>query len=45
VKLGINKDSGDAGFPAIAGWDAATGWGSPNYADLKTLALAMFDTL
>ena len=26
---------GNEGFPALAGWDAATGWGSPNYEELK----------
>eukprot|EP01062_Namystynia_karyoxenos_P012723 TRINITY_DN1459_c0_g1_i2.p1 TRINITY_DN1459_c0_g1~~TRINITY_DN1459_c0_g1_i2.p1 ORF type:complete len:600 (+),score=225.37 TRINITY_DN1459_c0_g1_i2:88-1800(+) len=25
------------GFPAVAGWDAATGWGTPNFEQLKTL--------
>lgn len=27
----------DDGFPAIAGWDAATGWGTPNFAALSKL--------
>jgi len=29
--------AGDAGFPAVAGWDAATGFGTPNYEKLSQL--------
>eukprot|EP00756_Hemistasia_phaeocysticola_P041410 Hpha_TRINITY_DN16915_c2_g1::TRINITY_DN16915_c2_g1_i1::g.53851::m.53851/K01279/TPP1, CLN2; tripeptidyl-peptidase I len=27
----------DDGFPAVKGWDAATGWGTPNFAELSKL--------
>ena len=35
VSLGAN-DGGrkGQGFPATKGWDAATGWGTPNYAEM-----------
>lgn len=29
--------AGDAGFPAVAGWDAATGWGTPDFQKLSAL--------
>ena len=32
---GTNDAGLGAGFTAIAGWDAATGWGTPDYALLK----------
>ena len=32
---------GTSGFPAAKGWDAATGWGSPNFAKLKVSALKL----
>jgi tripeptidyl-peptidase I len=31
-----NCNAGTDGFPAVTGWDAATGYGSPNYACLAT---------
>ena len=33
-------DSPEA-FPAVAGWDAASGMGSPNFAKLKQVVLAL----
>jgi len=35
--IGSNLGCGHGGFPAIAGWDAATGWGSPNYSILSSV--------
>lgn len=29
-----NSDAGIAGYPATPGWDACTGWGSPNFGKL-----------
>jgi len=37
VTVGSNLGCGHGGFPAIAGWDAATGWGSPNYSILSSV--------
>jgi tripeptidyl-peptidase-1 len=37
VTSGVNKDKGKYGFEAIAGWDPATGMGSPNFAKLSKL--------
>ena len=37
VTLGSNPGVGgsiDLGFPAVKGWDAATGWGTPDAAEL-----------
>ena len=36
VTKGVQKGCslGDAGFPAVDGWDAVTGLGSPNYEQL-----------
>lgn len=31
------KCNGNEGFPAVTGWDAATGWGTPNFEKLKEL--------
>jgi len=36
----MDCDFGSA-FPAWANWDAATGWGSPNYSLLKPIVLAL----
>ena len=40
VTLGDNRGEGKNGFPAAAGWDAATGLGTPNYAALAKAAMA-----
>merc|ERR1719238_2667949 len=37
VTLGSNPEHGKYGFPAIAGWDAATGMGTPDYEALSKL--------
>jgi len=34
VKQGCNSDNSKHGFTAIAGWDAATGVGTPNYSEM-----------
>jgi len=39
VTSGVNNAGGKAGFTAVKGWDAATGFGTPNYEALKTLAM------
>jgi tripeptidyl-peptidase-1 len=42
VQGGCNIDgSAVAGFPAVEGWDAVTGLGSPNYPALLEVALAL----
>ena len=28
-----------SGFPAQAGWDGATGWGTPDFVKIKNIAL------
>jgi hypothetical protein len=33
--------TGSNGFPATAGWDEATGWGSPNFTNLVNSAMAI----
>ena len=33
--------TGTNGLPALAGWDAATGWGTPKFEKLKELVLAL----
>lgn len=37
-----NSNSGVAGYPAAPGWDACTGWGSPNGVALLNALRAMF---
>lgn len=37
VTKGNNNGGGSEGFPAVAGWDAATGVGTPNFAALAKL--------
>jgi len=42
VVVGANAGCGfDAAFPAAPQWDAATGWGSPNYTLLKPIIMAL----
>jgi len=38
---GENMGCGHGGFPAKKGWDAATGWGSPNYALLSKVVTSL----
>ena len=38
VTHGNNKGAGRAGFPAVQGWDAATGWGTPDATCLEKAA-------
>jgi len=40
VTSGVNGGGRKYGFKAIKGWDAATGWGTPNYAALSKLVVA-----
>jgi len=45
VSLGTNPgDFGKEGFAAIKGWDAATGFGTPNFPKLKVAAMAAMDS-
>lgn len=37
VQSGNNNGGGHEGFPATAGWDAATGWGTPDFEKLSKL--------
>merc|ERR1712194_812313 len=37
VTSGVNGGGRKYGFKAVKGWDAATGWGTPNYAALSKL--------
>ncbi|KAI0123397.1 Pro-kumamolisin [Xylariales sp. AK1849] len=39
VAIGSNRGCGTLGFPAVKGWDAATGLGTPWFPVLKELAL------
>ncbi|OTA93876.1 hypothetical protein M434DRAFT_395251 [Hypoxylon sp. CO27-5] len=39
VTKGSNKGCNGTGFPTRTGWDAASGWGTPWFPDLKDLAL------
>jgi len=41
VQHGSNPDAGKYGFTAVEGWDAATGFGTPNY---EALAAAVMDS-
>jgi|TARA_B110000211_G_C13682220_1_gene379313 tripeptidyl-peptidase-1 len=34
VTQGVNNDNLNNGFTAVAGWDASTGVGTPNYAKM-----------
>jgi len=45
VKLGSTNGDGPHGFQAIAGWDAATGFGTPNYAKLSAAAMKAVETV
>merc|ERR1712028_191297 len=40
VQAGTNKDHSKYGFTAVEGWDAATGFGTPNYEALAAAVLA-----
>merc|ERR1711920_122416 len=40
VTSGMNGAGGKYGFTAVKGWDAATGYGTPDYAALSKLAMA-----
>merc|ERR1712224_253207 len=40
VQHGVNKANNPYGFTAVEGWDAATGFGTPNYEALATAAMA-----
>jgi tripeptidyl-peptidase-1 len=42
VTHGVNKANNPYGFTAVEGWDAATGFGTPNY---EALAVAAMDSL
>merc|ERR1712194_814298 len=39
VTSGVNGGGRKYGFKAVKGWDAATGWGTPNYAALSKLVV------
>jgi hypothetical protein len=39
VKLGMNQGAGKIGFSASEGWDAATGFGTPNFPKLSKAAM------
>ncbi|RAO73388.1 uncharacterized protein BHQ10_009400 [Talaromyces amestolkiae] len=41
ITNGTNLGCGTEGFPAVKGWDPATGLGTPNYAKLKELFLSL----
>merc|ERR1712228_451829 len=45
VSPGVNTGGSRHGFTAIKGWDAATGFGTPDYAALSKLAMASVSTL
>merc|ERR1712160_174966 len=40
VTSGTNSDAKTYGFTAVKGWDAATGFGTPNYEALAKAAMA-----
>jgi len=44
VTSGTNSDQGQYGFTAVKGWDAATGFGTPNYEALLQAAMTAVDT-
>lgn len=37
ITAGTSEGCDTDGFPAQAGWDAVTGWGSPNFTRIRTL--------
>lgn len=41
IAAGSNPGCGTQGFPAVRGWDAATGLGAPIYPALRTLVLSL----
>jgi tripeptidyl-peptidase-1 len=41
ITNGTNLGCDTDGFPAVKGWDPATGLGSPNYSKLKELMVAL----
>jgi len=41
ITSGSNPACGTDGFPAIKGWDASSGWGSPLYDAMSQVVLAM----
>merc|ERR1711933_499645 len=41
-EIGDEKASRNYGFTAVEGWDAATGFGTPNYKALAAAAQSMF---
>jgi len=45
VKAGVNKDTSKYGFTAVEGWDAATGFGTPNYEALADAAMTAVQTV
>merc|ERR1711865_665038 len=42
VQHGLNPDAGKYGFTAVEGWDAATGFGTPNYEALAEVVMSAF---
>ena len=44
VQSGKNNAGSGEGFTAIKGWDAASGFGTPDYAKLSKASMAMFET-
>jgi tripeptidyl-peptidase-1 len=43
VMSGVNNAGGSYGFQAVKGWDAATGFGTPDYEKLSDIVTAMSD--
>lgn len=41
VTSGSTRGCNVTGFPAVKGWDAVTGWGTPYFPKIKALALGM----
>merc|ERR1712232_319683 len=39
VTLGVSSDTGPEGFRALAGWDPATGLGTPDFSKLEVAAM------
>ena len=42
ITSGSSRGCGSAGFPAVAGWDPVTGFGTPYFPSIKSLALQNF---
>ena len=42
VTIGVNSAGTRHGFTAVAGWDAASGLGTPNFHKLSAAAAAVF---